>query len=224
MEELQRQIEQLKAQLEAERIAREKLEEECDLLAEDNVRLRSLAQSAPPAPSSSAVTASTSASDIPVGSMSGHDSIPVELDVFSEGDGDYAYQIKKSIANASGGKNVLSTAIFVSNPQLDYGDLVFCGGVDATLRAYDAATGVELFKEPQTAPVLSIDCSTTHVACGNMDGSHTVILMQSLEGTHPVVQPFKDHSKYVIAVRWSGDGQYLATAGHDKTVNLYRKK
>lgn len=42
--------------------------------------------------------------------------------------------------------------------------------------------------------------------------------------THPVKVEFKDHSKYVINVKWSRDGQYLATAGHDRNVNIYKKK
>jgi WD40 repeat protein len=225
MEELQREIERLKAQLEAERQAREKLEEECDLLAEDNERLRSIAPTtAPPVPT----TTVASAVAAPVGGMSGESTSSTsapELDVFVEGESDYAYHLLKSIPNASSGKNVLSTSIFVSNPSLDFGDLVLCGGVDATLRAYDLMTGVERFKETQTAPVLSIDCSLTHVACGNMDGSALVMVMQSLSGeSHPVIQKFKDHSKYVIAVRWSRDGEFLATAGHDKVVNIYHKK
>ena len=44
------------------------------------------------------------------------------------------------------------------------------------------------------------------------------------ENTHPVVLNFKDHSKYVVSLKWSRDGQFLATAGHDRYVNIYKKK
>lgn len=37
------------------------------------------------------------------------------------------------------------------------------------------------------------------------------------------VTTFKDHSKYVVAVKFSSDGRYLATASHDKSVNLYKR-
>lgn len=35
---------------------------------------------------------------------------------------------------------------------------------------------------------------------------------------------FKDHTKYVVGIKWSPDGAYLATVSHDKTVNLYKKR
>ena len=35
---------------------------------------------------------------------------------------------------------------------------------------------------------------------------------------------FKDHTKYVVGIKWSPDGAFLATVSHDKTVNLYKKR
>jgi WD40 repeat protein len=37
------------------------------------------------------------------------------------------------------------------------------------------------------------------------------------------IQILKEHSKYVVGVRFSPDGYYLASVSHDKTVNLYRR-
>ncbi len=40
----------------------------------------------------------------------------------------------------------------------------------------------------------------------------------------PAVVSFKDHTKYVVCIKWSMDGQLLATVSHDKSVNLYRNR
>jgi len=52
-----------------------------------------------------------------------------------------------------------------------------------------------------------------------MDGS----VMISNAQTGETLQEFKDHSKYATRAAWSPDGQYFATCGHDKNVNVYKR-
>jgi WD40 repeat protein len=40
----------------------------------------------------------------------------------------------------------------------------------------------------------------------------------------PRCQQVQGHNKYVVAVAWSSDGALLATAAHDKLVNVYQFK
>jgi WD40 repeat protein len=40
----------------------------------------------------------------------------------------------------------------------------------------------------------------------------------------PKIEQLKHHTKQNICVRWSSNGQYIATASADKTVNLYKTK
>jgi WD40 repeat protein len=37
-----------------------------------------------------------------------------------------------------------------------------------------------------------------------------------------VIQHSRDHSKYVVAVKWSPDGLLFATASHDHSVGLHK--
>jgi WD40 repeat protein len=162
-EALKAEIESLKVALNREQKARLRLEEECDLLAEDNERLRALVPhststnaAAPPLPPLSTTTTSTAAT--------------VDLDFFTEDRDSYcAKSLFKSIANANGGKNVLSTAFLPAQ------NLVFSGGVDASLRGYDLSTGEEHVCQSVTAPVLTMACSDSRVAAGMMDGSLAVV-------------------------------------------------
>ena len=222
IEDLHAQIQALTSQLEAEKRKNEQLEDECDLLAMDNDRLRTEVQELhrriPVHDTSLPAMASAGDDD-----KSASSSNTIALDVFIVGDGQYANRLRKHIQNASSGKNVLSTSIYhsVSNDKIP--DVVFCGGVDAYLRGYDVSTGIEIYGEKTSAPVLCIDSHDPYVACGMMDGSMMVMMVVD-EETHPVQINFKDHSKYVIAIKWSRDGQYLATAGHDRYVHIYKKK
>ncbi|CAO1615671.1 unnamed protein product [Jaminaea pallidilutea] len=53
-----------------------------------------------------------------------------------------------------------------------------------------------------------------------MDGK--VIVWDLLTGKPHVA--FKDHQRFVVRCTWSADGRYLATAGYDKVINIYRRR
>eukprot|EP01034_Spumella_vulgaris_P025000 gene25000-31403_t len=54
-------------------------------------------------------------------------------------------------------------------------------------------------------------------------GTQSQIELDSHQYEDHVVTSFKDHTKYVVAVKFSADGEYLATASHDKSVNVYHR-
>lgn len=77
--------------------------------------------------------------------------------------------------------------------------------------------------EGHTAPVLDVAQHPLHprelVAVG-MDG--TVVLWDLLLRKAVQVRA-KDHARFVVRCCWSGDGEWLATAGYDKRINVYRR-
>jgi hypothetical protein len=236
MEALLQEVEALKAALAAEREKNERLDEECDLLAMDNERLRmELAKYAhghhhvlppPPPPPTAAVSSTQGVSELnPVVVVN------TDIDVFEDNNLPYPNMLKKQIANANDGKNVISTTFFydLSNGH----NLVFSGGVDATIRGYDLIAGVQLLSHRATAPVLVLQAHPPYLAAGMMDGSFLIMKVNpfsdddeeetSYEST-PFIMKFKDHNKYIIALSWSPDGKYVATAGNDRTITIYQQK
>eukprot|EP00601_Ochromonadales_sp_CCMP2298_P030024 CAMPEP_0173328884 /NCGR_PEP_ID=MMETSP1144-20121109/2414_1 /TAXON_ID=483371 /ORGANISM="non described non described, Strain CCMP2298" /LENGTH=368 /DNA_ID=CAMNT_0014273445 /DNA_START=193 /DNA_END=1296 /DNA_ORIENTATION=- len=108
-------------------------------------------------------------------------------------------------------------------------EIIVSGGVDQHLRGHDI-TGRLLFCLPLGSPVLSLDVWGSYVACAMMGGAHAVVELkretQENGGFSIVVGEVcvtQKHSKYVILARWSGDGNWLATVSHDKTVLLYKR-
>jgi WD40 repeat protein len=223
MEELQTEIVRLTEELNAERARRGRLEEECDLLAEDNARLRSEMDNMRynvrpvlhPHPDSSFSEepprddSSANASDTP--------------EVFVEGNGVFAQLCTHTVNGASSAKNVLSTAIFHSSSPASMSDTAFVGGVDAYLRGFSMSSGEEMFVKQLPGPVLFIDCQPPWIVCGMMDGSHMIGHLNANTAELSTTEG-KYHSKYVIGVRFSPAATYMATASYDKSVNVFRKR
>ncbi|KJE94139.1 hypothetical protein CAOG_008825 [Capsaspora owczarzaki ATCC 30864] len=53
----------------------------------------------------------------------------------------------------------------------------------------------------------------------SMDRSHQIVDIE----TGDVLQTFADHTKFVVRVQWSPNGEYFATASYDHHVGLYRR-
>lgn len=218
----QEEIERLRLALEKANARIEQLEEECDLLAEDNARLRQEMDDLRFNPRPTEAVINRKIEEQLESSTSSRVDV-ADVDVFVEGDGKFAQQANLTISDASSGKNVLCTSIFTTQDPDTMGDVVFCGGVDGYLRGYNMKSGVEVYVHRLTGPVLSIACHPPFLACSVMDGTHIIAHIDP-ETAELCVASFRDHSKYVVAVCWNADGSLLATASHDKTVNLYRRK
>ncbi|KAH3723033.1 Protein will die slowly [Pelomyxa schiedti] len=60
---------------------------------------------------------------------------------------------------------------------------------------------------------------------------HNILAVSTLAHTHHIfdvsleteepIQSFEVHTKYAVAIKWSKDGNYLATGGYDKTIHLF---
>lgn len=163
----------------------------------------------------------------------------------------YAHILNTKVNEACGGKNAVCTSfmpyknVHGLHNMLD-ADILLCGGVDAQVSGYDSVTRAHLFSIKLSAPVLSIDVHGASIACGMMDGSHTIINVQAKEdaiiasvavehnsdspdpsntcgGNVGETKVVRKHTKYVILVRWSPDGRFLVTVSHDLQVILYRR-
>lgn len=162
---LEEEIVALRAALAHEKEERQKLDEECDLLAFENDRLKDeLARY-------KALTHSSSSSHSGNTKVNDTDAHGTEvLEVFVEGDGKYANSLKAKILDANGGKNVLCAAFMVDGDI----DILLSGGVDGALNGFDSS-GIRLFSYMLSAPVLAIDVNGLTIACSLMDGGSAVV-------------------------------------------------
>lgn len=210
---------------------KERLEEELDLLAEDNERLREqLSKYQREIPNKPEVTENeiTNGESLPPPpSVPDHQPLDVFID---SGEENYVKHPIKQILNAAGGKNVICTA-FLSMPSSEDGekggDLLLSGGVDGCLRGFDPLTGVELISSRLPSPLLCIAVSGSLIAGGGMDGSLLLVLLSSSAHSPFSVsreKVMKEHSKPLVALSWGSEGRILATAGHDKTIHLYNHR
>jgi WD40 repeat protein len=185
------------------------LEEECDLLAFDNHRLRQenvklMALCPPPVPT-------------------------VEIDVshlLEEGDGKYVNNVQYTIDNACSGANVICVT-FCSQTS-DSSKLICCGGANNLINFFKIPINIDdglhqkIFTYTTSGPILTMDSNRLYplVCVGSMDGKLYVI--DSTQLSNDFIQIFNDHQKYVICTKFSPDGKLLATGSHDKTVHLYK--
>mmetsp|Transcript_28159 Transcript_28159/g.40092 ORF Transcript_28159/g.40092 Transcript_28159/m.40092 type:complete len:431 (+) Transcript_28159:27-1319(+) len=211
----QEELEQLRNELRLEKQKSAQLEDECDALASEILRLQEELKSKSYGQRESEIS-----------------SVPVmeTLEVFIEGDGNYTKKKFCQIQNACEGKNVICVAFLKSATAIgEESTYVLCGGVDSNLNCYQCIGGEKLFTIKLSSPLLALDVKDYLIACSMMDGTVAVVKfdpMKSLinQEKEEYLQLIKDHSKYVISVQWSPCGQYLATASHDKSVNIYCKR
>ena len=109
------------------------------------------------------------------------------VSTFGPSEKTFANILKSKVGDACGGKNAVCTAFlaYKSINELEpphtaafhdsSSDIWLCGGVDAHLSGYDSQTEAQLFSVKLSAPLLSIDVHGANVACGMMDGSHTIV-------------------------------------------------
>lgn len=219
----------LKLRLTEEKSKRKDLEEELDLLAFENLQLRNQVGELQKRLAAAECDGYASR---PISSASAETS-PVDVehadysDLLADGDGIYPKIPVKKLSDVCGGGNVLASKYMTVQGA---NDIVIVGGVDKTLRGVDLNSSNVLFQITFAAPVLSISCHVNKIACGMMDGSFAVVIIDENElkqgGTLSTNKCWevKGHTKYVVDVRWSSDGKYLATASHDKSVLLYKSR
>ena len=187
----------LREQLATERAARIALDDELDLLAWDNDRLRNLVgtvpKTLPPVPVKPAAT------------LVSTDSIVVDVveevpDAFLvEGNGKYANKVVTRINNACGGMNALCVAFCPLPTTTDKAHVegswaIACGGVDKVFRVYsvpwllgsvatsnhsstvnDDNQNQLMLSCPLSAPILAMAVYGPLVACALMDGGLAVV-------------------------------------------------
>ncbi|KAI9358567.1 WD40-repeat-containing domain protein [Zopfochytrium polystomum] len=97
------------------------------------------------------------------------------------------------------------------------------GAADKTVRIAHARSGKLLANLHVDFSVLSVEfhpavTAAPIVLVAGMDGSHH---LYDLRTGNPF-QSWRDHTKYVVRASFSPDGEWFATAGYDKTANIYR--
>ena len=157
-------LDELREALRIERTKRLELEQDCDLLSLENVRLNS--ELAKLQENLKGFTLDQSGKPVASVRDEEYESLLVE------GDGKFATQQQTMISSACGGKNV-TCAVFLFH---DSGSThVVCGGADNSLRVYNHQTGEQRWLMMLSAPVLSMDACGVLIACSCMDGSHYVV-------------------------------------------------
>jgi hypothetical protein len=174
-------IETLRAAYEREHELRLQLEDDCDLLALENERLRGelaalldgkeMIDDTISAATSAAAAASSK--DAEGYALVRRDQAPM-VDTFVDGDGCFAKSLRLQVADACGGRNAICTT-FSHFAESQGTDILICGGVDNCLSGYDGEDGQKLFSYPLSSPVLALDSFGHMVACSMMDGGHAVV-------------------------------------------------
>ena len=198
VETLLQELEALRLELANERERRRALDEECDSLAMANCLLTE---------ELNALRRRSSVLSHRRGSATQSEEV-----VISAGDGNFAKVEKLKIANAAGGSNVLSVCFLEITPEEQ---VIVCGGADKIVFGY-TKSGEQLFQHELSAPVLSLASHEGLLAISCMDGSHAI-----LNAANQQLQTFHEHSKYIVFIRWSTSGRFLATACYDKSVRIY---
>jgi hypothetical protein len=136
---------------------------------------------------------------------------------------------------------------YAPNPTGASPQLVASGSSDKTVKVWDSETGAVTATVDAGGPVLALDFNPTRptlLVVGCMNNTHKIVdykqnpartltrealsswssgllLTAVVLWVCAVLQEFKDHSKYVIACKWSADGTRFVTASHDRTVAVY---
>jgi len=165
--------------LNREKKYRMEIEDERNFLLEDNTRLRGELER---------YKLDYESVNRSLSSRTSSQSIPTVKSVSTVGcEKTFANILGSRIHDACGGKNAICTAFLAYKNVVELdpphvagfadssSDIWLCGGVDAHLSGYDSKTKTQLFSVKLSAPVLSIDVHRENVACGMMDGSHTIV-------------------------------------------------
>lgn len=231
-------------QIENEIKKRKELDEECDLLAFENDRLKRELEKALLQVSEfkSAITLKDNNDKI-----SNDDNIEDCSDILIEGNGNYATKEISRLNDVCNGANALCS-IFTSND-----GIIACGGADRAItfcsieKPTSSSSIKKLFSINLSSPILTMDQHNSIVVAGMMDGKHIIIDLNNeinkrdeenklineneeindqginLNINNNYYNIINNHSKYVIGIKWSSDGEFLATGSYDKSVNLYKK-
>jgi hypothetical protein len=183
-------MEDLRERLEASEARIRQLEEELDLLAFDNERLRAeikeLQQGKPKSgyPAQEARTANPS----PDG--------PKKLMIVNEGDKKFPNVVRRRFDNVCGGSNVLA----VKYASVAGREAILCCGADRSVRCIDADSGSPIFSFVMTGPVLSIASRTYPMASSSaIDGAPAeaiLVVAAAMDGSVVIVS-------YNELVSWS---------------------
>lgn len=180
MSDTTEEIAVLRDLLSREKKYRMEIEDERDFLLEDNTRLRGELERFKMDYESVSRSMSSRTSSQSMGTVK-------SVSTFGPSEKTFANILKAKVSDACGGKNAVCTAFlaYKSVNELEAphnaafpdssSDIWLCGGVDAHLSGYDSQTEAQLFSVKLSAPLLSIDVHGANVACGMMDGSHTIV-------------------------------------------------
>lgn len=173
------EIDIVRNKLQKEKKYRMEVEEERDFLLADNTRLRAELERL----IKNGAVQNVNPSDLVSKSVSTAKSV-LTVEARSKS---YAHILGTKINDACGGKNAVCTSFMPyknvhcvgsTDEQLyneSDSDIWLCGGVDAQLSGYDSESKAQLFSIKLSAPVLSIDVHGASIACGMIDGSHTIV-------------------------------------------------
>lgn len=208
---LENEVLDLKEQLIQERRTRISLEEQLDLLAIENERLRGELL----LNMSKNENQEYNEINIPTKKEDANDFLE---NLLKEGDGLFPQSIAMQYSNACQGTNV--TCVTYCNLSYD-SEIIVAGGANKTLYGYSMENFTTIFTFTFSAPIIAVTSHGSVIACSMMDGSHAVLDVNDPNPDNVI--HIKDHTKYVVCIQFSPDGQFLATASHDKSVNLYRR-
>jgi hypothetical protein len=187
--ELETELASVRASLDAEKAYRLELEDERNFLFNENSALRAQLNRLP-------VTSHISAPN-----DAQPDAIArIDTTTISSHKGDKVLQINK----ACGDKNVICCAFMSTGSSVSEDkDIILCGGVDASVSAYDFSSGTFLCKWIMSAPVLTMDVHERRVACGTMDGTHAVVSIVVPTGKLPSLADHSCPSQYLHMFRYA---------------------
>ena len=161
----------MSTELESERAKRLQLEEECDLLALENVRLREensqLKQQLGIQIRLNTLTESVENITISNSNNSNHNG-----DFLEEGDDQYPNRIYKTISNACNGKNCIAVTYCCD------GKYLLCAGGDNSVSLYNTTSETStsaVWIHKLSAPATSLQSFSSYVACSLFDGSLTLV-------------------------------------------------
>ncbi|EFA76430.1 hypothetical protein PPL_10195 [Heterostelium album PN500] len=146
-----------------------------------------------------------------------------DQDLNDIGNGNYPKELEEQYFEIH--KSNILACRFLNSPNCN---IIVTGSTDKTIKVTDFITQKVLytFSEISHAPFISLDFSPIDpelLLASSVDGSTSLLRINSTTGEGEVVQQFKDHVKYVVRVRWSPNGDRFATCSYDKTLKYYQR-